>query len=227
MSGVACLSRCVACGVVSQAPIRRRASVRAAAMTMCPGPGLLSHVIECGLAACSCRMDERTRGLGGPPVFTAAAAACWRRRPAAQQAGARRGSAACGRSRWWRSSSRGVSRCWSRRRRSPGTAWRSARLVHDPPQPRRALLGDVPVPDFEVRAAHRRGQPGPGGQLAGAAEPGDVADLGQHDQRGELPGTGQRPQHLDPRVGPGAGVQLTVDPAGQRRQAVDDRQGSQ
>ena len=32
-------SRCVAGGVVSQAPIRRRASVRAAAMTMCPGPG--------------------------------------------------------------------------------------------------------------------------------------------------------------------------------------------
>ncbi len=32
-------SRCWADGVVSQAPIRRRASVRAAAMTMCPGPG--------------------------------------------------------------------------------------------------------------------------------------------------------------------------------------------
>jgi hypothetical protein len=32
-------SRCVAGGVVSQAPIRRRAGVRAAAMTMCPGPG--------------------------------------------------------------------------------------------------------------------------------------------------------------------------------------------
>ena len=48
MSGVACLSRCVACGVVSQAPIRRRASVRAAAMTMCPGTGLLSQMIERG-----------------------------------------------------------------------------------------------------------------------------------------------------------------------------------
>jgi hypothetical protein len=32
-------SRCVAGGVVSQAPIRRRASMRAAAMTICPGPG--------------------------------------------------------------------------------------------------------------------------------------------------------------------------------------------
>ena len=50
-------------------------------------------------------------GLGDPPVFTAAAAArsCWRL--ACRRAGGRRGSAACGRSRWWRSSSRGVSRC--------------------------------------------------------------------------------------------------------------------
>ena len=38
----------VAGGVVSQAPIRRRASVRAAAMTMCPGTGLLSQMIERG-----------------------------------------------------------------------------------------------------------------------------------------------------------------------------------
>ena len=77
------------------------------------------------------------------------------------------------------------------------------RLVQDPPQPGRALLGDVPVPDGQVRAADGRGQPGPAGQLAGAAEPGDVADLGQHDQRGELPDAGQRPQYLDPRVGLG------------------------
>ncbi len=52
------------------------------------------------------------------------------------------------------------------------------------------------MPDGPVRAAHGRRQPGPGGQLAGAAEPGDVADLGRHDQRGELPGAGQRPQRL-------------------------------
>jgi hypothetical protein len=84
--------------------------------------------------------------------------------------------------------------------------------------------GDVPVPDGQVRAADRRGQPGPAGQLAGAAEPGDVADLGQHDQRGELPDAGQRPEHLDPRVGLGVLVQLAVDPVGQRRQAVDDCQ---
>ena len=38
-------------GVVSQAPIRRRASVRAAAMTMCPGTGLLIHEIERGAGA--------------------------------------------------------------------------------------------------------------------------------------------------------------------------------
>jgi hypothetical protein len=59
------------------APIRRRASVRAAAMTMYPGPGLLSHEIERGASASSCRKSERTRGLGDPPVFMAAAAACW------------------------------------------------------------------------------------------------------------------------------------------------------
>jgi hypothetical protein len=36
-------------------------------MTMCPGPGLLSHVIERGLLACSCRNSERTRGLATLP----------------------------------------------------------------------------------------------------------------------------------------------------------------
>jgi hypothetical protein len=39
LSGVACWFPVLAGGVVSQAPIRRRADVRAAAMTMCPGPG--------------------------------------------------------------------------------------------------------------------------------------------------------------------------------------------
>ena len=33
-------------------------------------------------------------------------------------------------------------------------------LVQDPPQPRRPLFGDVPVPDTQVRAADGRGQPG-------------------------------------------------------------------
>ena len=98
--------------------------------------------------------------------------------------------------------------------------------VHDPPQPRRALPGDVPVPDFEVRAPHRRGQPGPAGQLAGAAEPGDAADLGHHDQGGELPDAGQRPEHRDPRVAPGVLVQPAVDPADDRSQAADDRQAA-
>ena len=37
-------------------------SVQAAAMTMCPGTGLLSHVIEPGLVAGSCRWGERARG---------------------------------------------------------------------------------------------------------------------------------------------------------------------
>ena len=41
------------------------------------------------------------------------------------------------------------------------------RLVQNPPQPRRALLGDVPVPDSTVRAAHGRGQPSPGWPACG------------------------------------------------------------
>src|SRR5258708_10470773 len=43
-------------------------------------------------------------------------------------------------------------------------------LVEDPAQPRRALLGDVPVPHGQVRAADRGGEPSPAGQLAGASE---------------------------------------------------------
>src|SRR6266571_3170434 len=53
----------VAGGVVSQAPIRRSAGVLADAMTMCPGTGLLSHVIERGLVAGSCRV------AGAPGVW--------------------------------------------------------------------------------------------------------------------------------------------------------------
>src|SRR5207248_8510410 len=41
--------------------------VRAAAMTMCPGTGLLSQKIERGLAAGSCRRGERTRDLAALP----------------------------------------------------------------------------------------------------------------------------------------------------------------
>ena len=70
--------------------------------------------------------QERARpGLGDPPVFMAAGAAWPCRCLAGRPAGGRRGSGACGRSRWWRSSSRGVSRWPRRRRRIPGTAWRS------------------------------------------------------------------------------------------------------
>jgi len=133
-------SRRVADGVVSQAPIRRRVKVRAAAMTMCPGSGLLSHVIERGAGAGSCRRSELTRGLA-TLGFTAAAAVLPRRRLASGTAGARRGSAACGRSRWWRSSSRAGWR-WPRSwRRTPGTAWQSAR-------PRARSSGPRPSPAY-------------------------------------------------------------------------------
>ena len=76
------------------------------------GTGLLSHVIERGAGAGSCRRSELTRGLATLRL-TAAAAACWHRRVPSRTAGARRGSPACGRSRWWRSSSLAVWR-WPR-----------------------------------------------------------------------------------------------------------------
>ena len=43
-------------------------------------------------------------------------------------------------------------------------------LAQHPPGPGGALLGDVPVVDRAVAAAHGRGEPGPGRELAGGAE---------------------------------------------------------
>ena len=63
------------------------------------GTGLLSHVIERGAGRRAHAEGRAHPGLGDPPVFMAAAAACWPRRPASRKAGARRGSAACGRPR--------------------------------------------------------------------------------------------------------------------------------
>ena len=97
-------------------------------------------------------------------------------------------------------------------------------LAQDPSQPRRALLGDVAVPDGAVRAADGRGEPGPGGQLARRAEPGDVTDLGEDDQRGEVPDAGQLRQDLDPRVGPGALADLDIEPVDRDLQGIDQRQ---
>ena len=76
-----------------------------------------------------------------------------------------------------------------------------------------------PCRTVRPRAAHGRGEPGPAGQLAGASEAADVADLGEHDQGGELAHAGQRGQRPGPRVGLGVLAQLAVDPVGQRRQA--------
>jgi hypothetical protein len=49
-------------GVVSQAPIRRR-QCAGGCHDHVSGTGLLSHVIERGVSAGSCRKSERTRGL--------------------------------------------------------------------------------------------------------------------------------------------------------------------
>ena len=51
-----------------------------------------------------------------------------------------------------------------------------------------------------------------------------MSPISEHHQRGELPDAGQRPEHLDPRVGYGVLVQLAVEPLDHRRQAVDGRQ---
>jgi hypothetical protein len=79
----------------------------------------------------SCRESELARGLVTLPVWGVLRWPCWRPVPPGpvpglRRAGARRGSAACGRSRWWRSSSRASLRSSGRWRRTPGTAWRSA-----------------------------------------------------------------------------------------------------
>jgi hypothetical protein len=182
-------------------------------MTICSGTGLLSQMIERGLVAGSCRWSERARGLVTLPVCVCiansgasgrAGSRCRRVRclsglgggeqvvgAGEQLAGDRDGgdllTAAL--------SDGGVSAGELR-----GALGGLRCLVQDPAQSRRALLGNVPVPDGQVRAADRRGQPGPAGQLAGTGEPGDVTDLGQYHQSSELADAWQRPEHLDPRV---------------------------
>ncbi len=79
--------------------------------------------------------------------------------------------------------------------------------------------------DGAVAAAHGRGEPGPGRQLAGRAEAGDVADLGEQDQRGERAHAGQLGEHLDPRVGLGPLAHLRVQPVDGLLQGVHQRQG--
>ena len=176
------LSPGVAGGVVSQAPIRRpRRRAGLGAMTICSGTGLLSHVIERGLLGRLMPHERACPGLGDLPlVFGSVAGGTGGAGGlgggeqvvgAGQQlAGDRDGGdllpAPFG--------DRGVGGGELR-----GALGGLCRLVEDPPQPRRALLGDVTVPDSQVRAADCRCQPGPAGQLAGAGEAGDVTDLGQ------------------------------------------------
>ena len=59
-------SRCVAGGVISQAPIRRR-PVAGGCHDHVSGTGLLSQMIERGAGAGSCRKGERARGLATLP----------------------------------------------------------------------------------------------------------------------------------------------------------------
>ncbi len=130
------------------------------------GTGLLSQVIERGRSRLM-RLRELARGLATRPGWWCSPRRCWPRR-----AGGRRGSAACGRSPWWRSSCRAAARCSGSRPRSQGGAWRSAR-------PRTRSTGPRPS------LAYLCTQPASTGPqaLAGAA---DGAVLGP----GLLPGSG-------------------------------------
>jgi hypothetical protein len=118
-AGGSCVFPGVAGGVVSQAPIRRRAGRYG---------GRHDHVSGDRAA----QSDDRARpggrlmpqgracpGFGGPPGLGSilvvrlqrwhVASSCQvSRRTAPRRAGGRRGSGACGRSRWWRSSCRGA-----------------------------------------------------------------------------------------------------------------------
>ena len=63
MRGSRACSRCLAGGVVSQAPIRRSRQRAGGRHDHVSGTGLLIHEIERDLEACSCRWGERARGL--------------------------------------------------------------------------------------------------------------------------------------------------------------------
>jgi len=78
--------------------------------------------------------------------------------------------------------------------------------------------------DGPVAAAHRRGEPRPGRELTGRAEPGDVAGLGEQDQRGEHPHARQPGEDLDPRAGLRPPADLRIQPAGGLLQGARQRQ---
>jgi hypothetical protein len=80
------------------------------------------------------------------------------------------------------------------------------------------------VVNHAVRAAYRRGEPGPGRQLAGRPEPGDVADLGEQDQRGVRAHARQLGEDLDGGLGPGPLAHLPVQPVDRLLERVDQRQ---
>src|SRR5262249_20803293 len=79
-----------------------------------------------------------------------------------------------------------------------------------PPERRRALPGDVAEPGLAVGAADGRSQPRPGAEVAGAAEAGDVADLGDHEHRDVATDAADLTEHLDVGVFLSARVDLAA-----------------
>ena len=89
-------------------------------------------------------------------------------------------------------------------------------------------MGDVSQPGLAVGAADGGGEPGPRAEVPRVGEAGDVADFGDHQQRGVAADAADLAEHVDVGVLAGAPVDLgagRVDLAGevrdQRQQAVE------
>jgi hypothetical protein len=78
----------------------------------------------------------------------------------------------------------------------------------------------VAVAEGAVGVAHLRRQPGPGAELAGGWEPGDVADLGDQGHGSELADPGQGHEGLDSWVGFGQRGDLAFQPGDRGGQSV-------
>jgi hypothetical protein len=104
------------------------------------------------------------------------------------------------------------------------SVWRSGRPGPGPSAARPSLVWRSGRGGRCGRAADGGGEPGPGGQLAGGAEPGDVAGLGEDDQGSELAHAGQLGEHLHAGLGLGPLADLGVQGCDRAGQGIDQRQ---
>jgi len=97
-------------------------------------------------------------------------------------------------------------------------------LDHDPAQPARALLGDVPPLGVLVARALGRGEPGPAAELIGRTEPVDRANLGQDGDGGDEADPRDREELADPGVAGEDRTELAVEEFDLGRARVDEPQ---